>query len=136
MATIEKKYVYKVTRGSTYLGVLPNVVSEFSYTHNINSAGTQMEIEVADTADTSNLSVEDLQDEYGNPLQAEDGSTLTTDTSILRDKLEKNTNLVTSAQDSDWLKFNFTISDSNTLLTASDVYKIVVETQQDVLKTN
>jgi hypothetical protein len=79
MATIEKKYVYKVTRGSTYLGVLPNVVSEFSYTHNINSAGTQMEIEVADTADTSNLSVEDLQDEYGNPLQAEDGSTLTTE---------------------------------------------------------
>jgi hypothetical protein len=79
MATIEKKYVYKVTRGTTYLGVLPNVVSEFSYTHNINSAGTQMEIEVADTADTSNLSVEDLQDEYGNPLQAEDGSTLTTE---------------------------------------------------------
>lgn len=65
-----------------------------------------------------------------------DGSPLTTDTSILRDKLEKNTNLVTSAQDSDWLKFNFTISDSNTLLTASDVNKIVVETQQDVLKTN
>ena len=79
MATIEKKYVYKVTRGTTYLGVLPNVVSDFSYSHNINSAGTQIDIEVADTADTSNLSVEDLQDEYGNVLQAEDGSTLTTE---------------------------------------------------------
>lgn len=79
MATIEKKYVYKVSRNGTYLGVLPNVQSEFGYSHNINSAGTQIQIEIADSADTSNLAVEELQDEYGNPLQAEDGSTLTTE---------------------------------------------------------
>lgn len=79
MATIEKKYDYKISRNGTYLGILPNVQSEFGYTQNINSAGAQLDITVADTADTSDLAVEGLEDEYGNPLQAEDGSQLTTE---------------------------------------------------------
>ena len=79
MTTLEKKYLYKITRGTRYLGVLPNVTSPFEYSQNINSAGAQLNITVADSADTSNLPVEELQDEYGNPLLAEDGSTLTTE---------------------------------------------------------
>lgn len=79
MATLEKKYVYKVSRDGTYLGVLPNVTSEFEYSHNINSAGCQLMVTVSDSADTSNLPVEALLDEYGNELLAEDGSVLTTE---------------------------------------------------------
>lgn len=79
MATLEKKYVYKVSRDGTYLGVLPNVSTEFEYSHNINSAGCQLMVTVSDSADTSNLPVEALLDEYGNELLAEDGSVLTTE---------------------------------------------------------
>lgn len=46
MATsADKQYIYKVYDGTgTFLGVLANVKSDFSYTQNVNSAGAQLEI--------------------------------------------------------------------------------------------
>lgn len=78
-STIEKKYVYKVSRAGVELGNLPYVTSEFGYTQSLNTAGAQLKITCGVSADTANLPVEELTDELGNPLTAEDGSTLTTE---------------------------------------------------------
>lgn len=77
MATVEKKHLYKVYSPlGVYLGLLGNVSSDFSYNHVIASAFAQTEIEVAQSADTSDLPVEAILDETGNPLTDESGVNL------------------------------------------------------------
>lgn len=48
MATLEKTYIYKVYEGSTYKGILENVRSDLTYQLLINSAGAQLNIELAE----------------------------------------------------------------------------------------
>ena len=79
MAVFKKRYVHKISRNGEYLGVLPYVSSEFELHQNLYTVGAQLTIEVGQSADTANLPVEDLLDEPGNALLAEDGSHITTE---------------------------------------------------------
>lgn len=78
-ATLEKKYLYKISRHGTYLGLLSNVKSDFSYAQLINSAGSQMTIVVGQSVDTSSMANEAIQEETGNPLLEETGNPLLTE---------------------------------------------------------
>lgn len=49
---IQKSYRYESWRGNSKLGDIQNVISEFGYTQNINSAGAQVTIRVQQNADT------------------------------------------------------------------------------------
>ena len=73
---LDKRYVYKVSRNGVYLGVLPNVKSQFGYTQNINTPAAQLEILVGTTPDTSHQSVDAIETEAGAPLQTEASETI------------------------------------------------------------
>lgn len=75
MSTVQKSYIYKVYRDGTYLGNLPNVSSDFSYTLGINTAGTTLSITCNISPD---VSANDLP--Y---LTTEDGKILTTESGLL-----------------------------------------------------
>jgi hypothetical protein len=75
-ATIEKSYSYRMYRGGTYLGALPNVTSEFNLPLDINSTFAQITVEVGISPDTSQETVTPLLDELGNILLDEQGNTL------------------------------------------------------------
>lgn len=79
MTYIPKSYIYKVYRNGIYLGDLPNVTSEFKYSQDINSAGSQTTIVVGESADTSGLAPDNLTAEDDTLLTAEDGTQLTTE---------------------------------------------------------
>ena len=83
MAVFKKRYVHKISRNGEYLGVLPYVSSEFELHQNLYTVGAQLTIEVGQSADTANLPVEDLLDEAGNALLAEDGSHITTERVVI-----------------------------------------------------
>lgn len=74
---IERKHVYKISRGSTYLGILPNVKTPFAYQQNMFTTGAQLTIGVALSVDTATDALEPITDESGVPLTTEDGVTLT-----------------------------------------------------------
>lgn len=76
MDTIQKTYLYKMYKGTTYLGVLQNVVSEFEYSQDINSGGVQLQVTVNTSADVAGLDAEPLLDEDGNELKDENNETL------------------------------------------------------------
>jgi hypothetical protein len=78
-ASVTKTYLYKVYDGAQYLGNLPNVTSEFGFVQDINTAGTHLNIDVGVSADTSNLSTQNITDESGNPLTDESGNFLVTE---------------------------------------------------------
>lgn len=54
---VPKRYSYKVydNASGVYLGDLPNVVSDFGYAQDINTAGSQMNVECATSMDTAYL---------------------------------------------------------------------------------
>lgn len=79
MPRIPKTYEYKIYRGTTYLGLLPYVTSEFSYSQSINSSGSQLNIIVGESPDTARYAVQALTDEGGNEITTEDGETITTE---------------------------------------------------------
>ncbi len=64
----QKKYHYKVYRSGTYLGLLRDVKSEFTFTQDINSAGSTLEVKVPFNMDNINQAVEALLTEDGNPI--------------------------------------------------------------------
>ena len=69
---ILKRYDYKVYDGSTYLGLLPSVTSEYSHAHEINTVGSQISIVVAQSSDISGYSAyQNVQDEAGDNIQDE-----------------------------------------------------------------
>lgn len=72
MSTLNKRYVYQVYRGSRFLGVLQDVIPPFKLKQDINTAFTQLTVEVAINADVA--------DQAPEPIQAEDGSNITTET--------------------------------------------------------
>lgn len=72
-----KSHLYKVYRNGAFQGLLPNVTSDFGFSQDINTAGSQITVTAAVSPDTSALPVSTLDDEDGNPLQTEDGFDLT-----------------------------------------------------------
>lgn len=70
---MNKEYVYKWYTGGVYNGVLQNVLSEFSLSQQINSAGTSLEIELGIALKDANPTLEtvDLVDEDGNNITDE-----------------------------------------------------------------
>lgn len=62
--SIPKTYKYKVfNKDRNYLGYLNNVVSDFSYSQDINTTACQSLIEVNASADVSSIPVEPIEDE-------------------------------------------------------------------------
>lgn len=74
--TVQKTYVYQVYRDSAFLGVLQNVISDFSYPQDINTTAVQTVVEVGISADVSSIPVTTIQDEAGNDILDETGQAL------------------------------------------------------------
>lgn len=75
MPTLEKTYLYKVSRNGVFLGNLPNVASEFKYSQDINAAGSAVQVVVNETIDRSEIA-EPIETEDGQILQDESGNTI------------------------------------------------------------
>lgn len=78
-ADLPKVYYYKISRGGSYLGLLPNVDSEFGYSQDINTPAAQMTIEVSDTPDVQTLPPEYINTEGLSRITTESGDRLTTE---------------------------------------------------------
>jgi len=76
MATLERKYLYKISRNGIFLGVLQNVTNDFHYSQLINTAGTSINIDVAMSVDNSHDAIEAIETENGLPIETEDGLSL------------------------------------------------------------
>jgi len=137
MPTIPKTYEYRVYNNGTYLGLLPNVTSEFNYTQSINTTGSQLLIVVGDSADTASGSVDYITDESGNILTTEGGEPLTTERpeDLVGDSTDvtliRNNNTVKVYEMSDFhpngvLVFSGFISKWRTLFGGSDNVQITV----------
>ncbi|MDL2342314.1 MAG: hypothetical protein QFB87_04535 [Patescibacteria group bacterium] len=83
-APVPKTHIYKVyNRAGTYLGLLPNVISDFGFAQNINTTGVGITIDVAVSPDTSPLiSAGSINDESNNPLQTEAGDSILTEGAV------------------------------------------------------
>lgn len=79
--TLERKHYYKVYRDGTYLGLLPNVVSPFTYAQDINTGSSETVIEVMKSLDSAFEDVLNLETEAGDPIQTEDNQNITTERS-------------------------------------------------------
>lgn len=75
--TVQKQHLYQVFRQGQYLGLLPNVTSDFQTSQGINTAGISIQVTSAISADVSDLPLTTIDAEDGTPLQAEDGTNLT-----------------------------------------------------------
>lgn len=73
---IQKEYIYKVYRDDTYLGVLQNVMSVFTFSQEINTVGAKLEVLVGLSFDVTGNQVEAILDETGDPILDEDGEEL------------------------------------------------------------
>lgn len=76
----EKTYVYKIFRNDVFLGVLPNVQSDFGFSQDINTAGSSMTIVVGIDIDVASEPVEAILDETGAEILDE------SDEAILEEK--------------------------------------------------
>lgn len=79
MATaISKTYIYKLYQGSLYLQDLPNVISPFTFTQLINSAGAQLEVEISNKFDDVGAIETDTfwVDQSGNNMVDENNNNL------------------------------------------------------------
>lgn len=78
---VPKRYLYKVFSNTSgqYIGILPNVTTPFTFSQDINTAGTNLQITCGVSPDTSSLPSDDLTDESGNILTDESGNALTTE---------------------------------------------------------
>ena len=76
MADIQKRHIYHVYRGATFLGVLQNVSSDFEYPQDINTNAVQITVEVDATADVADMPVEPILDQTGNIITDENNEPL------------------------------------------------------------
>lgn len=72
---IDRTYLYKISRNGVYLGLLPNVVSDFSYKQEINTGAVQTQIDVNQSLDTADEAPPIL-------ITEQDGSWITTENGI------------------------------------------------------
>ena len=77
MAVYEKSYIYKVYRDGVFLGVLPNVISEFQTSQQINTLAVELPIVVQTQFDTAELAPPYLETEDGQIFETEDGQPFT-----------------------------------------------------------
>lgn len=74
-ANVPKRYIYKVFNAAgIYIGNLPNVTSEFTFSQDINTGGTSINIECGISPDTSSLAADIYTDESGAPYTDEAGA--------------------------------------------------------------
>lgn len=80
-ADVPKKYTYKsYNSAGQYLGNIPYVTSEFNISYDINTAGSQLTIVSAMSADTADQqSAGQITDESGNAITDESGDPLVTE---------------------------------------------------------
>jgi hypothetical protein len=82
-ADVPKRYEAKVYNNGQYLGNVPTPVLDFSYSHEINTAGAQITIQVPFSIDTAYLPSQGaLTDESGATLTDETGSPLYSDGAV------------------------------------------------------
>lgn len=73
----DKRYLYKVyDPDGNYIEVWKDVISELTFTHEINTIGSSATIELARNSDTLGVSVEPLLTESGQNLLTEDNITI------------------------------------------------------------
>ena len=70
----QKTYKYKVYSGSEFVGILKNVINEFSYSQEINTAGAELVVELGETLESAGGANET------SALIKDDGDNLITDT--------------------------------------------------------
>ena len=80
-ADVPVRFAYQsFDSAGNYIGLLPNVTSNFELSQEINTTGSQISVEVGVSADTAYLPIANLTDEGGNILTDESGTnTLTTE---------------------------------------------------------
>lgn len=77
MSSPQKSYQYQIfSSAGVYLGLLQNVASDFNYNQQINTVGAQLQITVAQSADTASQALSFIADEFGNPITDELGDDL------------------------------------------------------------
>lgn len=74
---MQKSYLYKIYRGSTYLGLLDNVLSDFSVVQDINTIGGGITVQVGADPDVAGLFPGYLLTEEGDYITDESGNRLT-----------------------------------------------------------
>lgn len=77
--SVQKSYIYQVYRQGQYIGLLPNVTSEFNYTQDINTAGVQINITCGISPDISRQPISEITDESAVTITDESGIALTTE---------------------------------------------------------
>ena len=85
-AIVPKRYIYKVFGAfGKYLGNLPNISDNtpFTFSQDINTAGTSITVECAVSIDTAALTPNEILDETGDPLLDETGDPLLEETAIV-----------------------------------------------------
>lgn len=78
-ADVPKRYLYKVFNKGQYLGNLPSVGTKFTFSQDINSVGSSLNIECGISADRSLLPGSRLVTEAGDPITTEAGEYIYTD---------------------------------------------------------
>jgi hypothetical protein len=78
---LQKRYIHKVYNSSgTFLGRLPRPSTDFTYSQDINTGGSQITVQVPVSADTSFLpSDDDVLDEAGANIEDENSENITSD---------------------------------------------------------
>lgn len=100
MPTIDKTYSYKIYRDDVFLGLLPNVISEFKYSQDINTSAVQLNIEVKSNPYYLDVEPNTIDDDTGEPIQTDLSEALETSTSLgiygseLEQSLIRNNNTV------------------------------------------
>lgn len=70
---VETRYEYRITNpAGTYLGLLPNVKSDFTYNQEINTSFVEISVSVELSADVAPLLVTPLETESGQTITTED----------------------------------------------------------------
>jgi hypothetical protein len=75
-----KRYLYKVYRDEQYITTLANVVSDFGYSQDINTAGAQLEIQLGSTLDDTGatLDTDELVTETDDNIVTNNGDNILT----------------------------------------------------------
>lgn len=82
--TIQKSYIYKIyDQDWNYLGLWNDVVSEFSYSQEINSAGSSINVVLARNSDSLVGAYDVLADDNNDPIITDDGQEIAAETTTL-----------------------------------------------------
>lgn len=81
---IVKSYLYKIyDQDWNFLGVWNDIVSDFGYSQEINSAGSAIKVTLARNSDSLNASYDVLADDSSNPIITDDSSEIAAETTTI-----------------------------------------------------